>query len=89
MKEKDSGIYFISRKVVVALQSLGFGEGCDDEVMAAVRDRVKKLCEKDNMLLHVLADSKSELDMYLRQQQDKAEVSLLRFITRRKELFAY
>lgn len=73
-------MFFPYRKVALALQSLGFEETCDDDIMTAVRERVKKLCKKNNMLLHVLADSKSELQMCLQHQQENVGVYRFYFL---------
>ena len=57
----------------MALELLGCGETSKERLIVTVRDRVKMLCRKNNMLLHVLADSNAELKTHLMQQQQQQQ----------------
>ena len=54
---------------------MGFEETCDESMVTAVEERVKKLCVKDNVLLKVLDESSEDLmNVYratLEQQKDQ------------------
>ena len=43
------------------LRSMGFEDTCDKSMVTAVKERVKKLCAKENVLLRVLDESSEDL----------------------------
>eukprot|EP00111_Clytia_hemisphaerica_P024196 TCONS_00071306-protein len=57
------------------LNSLGYEDTCDESMISAVQERVKELCQKDNVLLKILAGSQSNLLQKYRnsKQIDEAE----------------
>jgi len=47
---------------------MGFDETCNESMITAVQERVKRLCGKDNVLFQVLTDSDQSLfDLYTAQ----------------------
>ena len=58
---------------------MGFEDTCDESMVTAVQDRVKKLCVKDNVLLKVLGESSEDLmNTYMNTlEQQKEMVSIL------------